>query len=392
MPATPAAAGQPGCRLAILSSSLGKRSETFIHRHMLDLAPGETVVVAGRREPGLAPELEAIPHLELGEARRDLRWLWQSGLYLLRATRETPTQRRARAFLEMHRPGVLLGEYMNQSLRWLPLAERMRLPFFVHAHGYDVSASLRDPATCRRYLQYERARGIIVFADVCRRRLVGLGLSGANIHVIPYGVDVPGAPPGHAARETVRCLAVGRMTAKKAPLLTLEAFARALAAYPHMRLDFVGTGELFEEARSFVARRGLETRVTLHGGQPHAVVLGLMRECDIFLQHSRTDPVTGDEEGLPVAILEAMAHALPVVSTRHAGIPEAVIEGVNGLLVDEGDVDGMAQGLSTLARDAELRRRFGHAGWERARQQFTWELERTRLRSVLGLDAAGHTA
>src|SRR5690606_29444154 len=136
----------------------------------------------------------------------------------------------------------------------------------------------------------------------------------------------------------------------------------------------------------------LETRVTLHGGQPHAVVLGLMRECDIFLQHSRTDPVTGDEEGLPVAILEAMAHALPVVSTRHAGIPEAVIEGVNGLLVDEGDVDGMAQGLSTLARDAELRRRFGHAGWERARQQFTWELERTRLRSVLGLDAAGHTA
>ena len=248
MPATPAAAGQPGCRLAILSSSLGKRSETFIHRHMLDLAPGETVVVAGRREPGLAPELEAIPHLELGEARRDLRWLWQSGLYLLRATRETPTQRRARAFLEMHRPGVLLGEYMNQSLRWLPLAERMRLPFFVHAHGYDVSASLRDPATCRRYLQYERARGIIVFADVCRRRLVGLGLSGANIHVIPYGVDVPGAPPGHAARETVRCLAVGRMTAKKAPLLTLEAFARALAAYPHMRLDFVGTGELSEEA------------------------------------------------------------------------------------------------------------------------------------------------
>src|SRR5690606_2027114 len=101
-------------------------------------------------------------------------------------------------------------------------------------------------------------------------------------------------------------------------------------------------------------------------------------------------PGTGDEEGLPVAILEAMASGLPVVSTRHAGIPEAVIEGTTGYLVDEGDTAGMAAHVVRLARDAELRRRMGHAGWQRALQSFSWPRERARLLELLGLAPAEH--
>src|SRR5207247_4061449 len=124
-----------------------------------------------------------------------------------------------------------------------------------------------------------------------------------------------------------------------------------------------------------------------HGGQPNEVVQRLMRDADIFVQHSITDPDTGDAEGLPVSILEAMAHGLPVVSTRHAGIPEAVSDGVSGYLVDEGDTAGMAERIVALIRSADLRHRMGDAGWRRAKEDFSWERERSALLRILGLEA-----
>jgi glycosyltransferase involved in cell wall biosynthesis len=175
------------------------------------------------------------------------------------------------------------------------------------------------------------------------------------------------------------------MIAKKGPVLTMDAFRRALEAYPEMHLDFVGEGELLPAVRQFVEAFALEHDVTVHGGLPSEDVQRLMDAADIFLQHSITDPDTGDEEGLPVAILEAMARSLAVVSTHHAGIPEAVAEGATGYLVKEGDSAGMAERIVTLATDAERRQRMGVAGWERAGAHFTWERERESLLSVMNL-------
>jgi len=129
-------------------------------------------------------------------------------------------------------------------------------------------------------------------------------------------------------------------------------------------------------------------RVTLHGAQPSDVVQTLMDQADIFLQHSMTDPETGDAEGLPVAILEAMAKGLPVVSTRHAGIPEAVEESATGYLVAEGDATEMAERIVQLAEDCDLRRRMGEDGWRRAKKYFSWERERAELLNILGLNTA----
>ena len=80
-----------------------------------------------------------------------------------------------------------------------------------------------------------------------------------------------------------------------------------------------------------------------------------MNGADVFVQHSITDSHTGDQEGLPVAVLEAMASGLPVVATRHAGIPEAVVEGETGYLVEEGDIGAMAGHIARLAEDHTLR-------------------------------------
>ena len=114
-----------------------------------------------------------------------------------------------------------------------------------------------------------------------------------------------------------------------------------------------------------------------------------MKASDVFLQHSVTHPLTGDQDGLPVAILGAMALGMPVVSTGHAGIPEAVVEGETGLLIDEGDVQAMAQAIVRLGRDVDYRTRLGENGWKQVREHFSWERERNALLELLGL-SNGH--
>jgi len=223
-------------------------------------------------------------------------------------------------------------------------------------------------------------------SQISKARLVELGLDENKIHVIPYGIDVPLQSPVRPRRDTVHCLAVSRLSSKKGPILTLDAFRRAAEVCPYLRLDYVGDGELLSAVQQFVLAFKMEDRVTLHGAQPSEVIFEMMRKADIFVQHSMIDPATGDEEGLPVSILEAMANSLPVVSTRHAGIPEAVIEDKTGYLVGEGDSREMAEHMVTLAQDYNLRQRMGEAGWQRARECFSWEKERNHLRQILGLN------
>jgi glycosyltransferase involved in cell wall biosynthesis len=281
---------------------------------------------------------------------------------------------------------VLLGEYLDASLPWLSVCQELGISLVGHAHGYDVSRRLREPFYRREYLRYRETQGIVTMSRSSRLRLIELGLAAAAIHVIPYGIDVPDVCPQRPDRAGLRLLAVGRMVAKKAPIMLLEAFRRATALVGELRLDHVGAGPLLPAAAQFVAATELDAQVCLHGGQDNSTVQRLMREADIFVQHSMTDPETGDEEGLPVSILEAMAMGLPVVATDHAGIPEAIEDGITGFLVAEGDTRSMAARIEQLACDPELRRTMGQAGWKRASEHFQWDRERRELLRVLGLE------
>lgn len=368
--------------LAIFSPRLGVPSETFIQRHVNCLMPNGTVVLTRRV---LAPEQRTWtvdhPVLDLSRLRpslleRGMRTAgWQATDYSVSA---------GARFLRKHNVEVILGEFLDASLQWASLAKELGIRFFGHAHGYDVSVRLRDPAWRNNYLRYNDAAGVITMSHASRNQLIELGLEPSKVHVIPYGVNVPDAPPKRNAQATVRCLAVGRMVEKKAPIVALDAFRRAAEVYPNLRLDFIGAGPLLPAVEQFVRALQLEPRVTLHGQQPNEDVQRMMREADVFIQHSITGG-DGDQEGLPVSILEAMAQALPVVSTVHAGIPEAVQDGHTGFLVDEGDSNRMAEAIVRLARSVELRRTMGEAGWQRAREKFSWERERDELRKTLGV-------
>ncbi len=374
--------------LAIFAPQIGARSETFILRHTQDLLPGGTVVVTDTvNEPSSDLWSVDCPVLVLNRIRA-------GGLkqQVVRAIARRLGMRPAdrlvmvKRFLKKHQVQVLMGEYLDWSLPLFDLANELGIRFFAHGHGYDISKQLQHPKWCAEYLRYNQAAGVIIVSKASRLKLLELGLKPEKVHVVPCGVDVPAEPLSREAQRTVRFVAVGRMVAKKAPILTLDAFRRAARVCPNIRLDYVGTGELFAAAQQFVLAFNLFDKITLHRGQSSEVVQRLMKKSDIFLQHSMTDPDTGDEEGLPVAILEAMANSLPVVSTRHAGIPEAVLDGCTGYLVDEGDSVAMAERLISLSHDPDLRRQMGEAGWRRAKEQFSWEKERAELLRIFGFD------
>ena len=373
-----------GSSLAVYTPGIGVPSETFIRRHIEGLAPGKTVVIC---DTVLIPpagnwNVDCPVHCTSSRVNWGFRLLRRQ----LTSGRLLPVIDPLLRFIRKHNVGVVLAEYMDQSLPLFRLLRGTGVRFFVHAHGHDMSRCLRQQEYITGYMEYANADGIITISHYGKQRLVDLGLPKERIHVVYNGVDVPECvPPKPAHDGKMRCVAVGRMTNIKAPILLLESFRRAVVQNPHLHLDYVGGGELFAMAAHYLRAWKLENSVTLHGVKPSSFVAEVMNRADIFLQHSATDPTNGDQEGLPVAILEAMAKGLPVVSTRHAGIPEEVVEGETGVLVDEGDVEDMAVAIVRLADDPELRNRMGVAGHRRALDQFTWQRNRDELQRVMGV-------
>jgi glycosyltransferase involved in cell wall biosynthesis len=293
-------------------------------------------------------------------------------------------------FLRKNSVQAVMGQYLDFAIPWIDTVRGAGCRFYAHAHGHDVSGRLTQPHWRQAYRRYAESDGVITINQPSRQALIELGIPAGKVHIVHYGVQVSDeAPrrPATPAERQVACVATGRMVPQKAPILLLDSFRRAAEKDSRLHLHYAGSGPLRPAVEQYILAFGLQGKVTLHGWQSNQQVRDLMASADLFIQHSMTDPHTGDQEGLPLAILEAMAEALPVVSTFHAGIPEAVQDGVTGFLVEPGDSTGMADRILCLADDSERRRAFGLAGHTRARNLFSWSRERTQLLHVLGLQA-----
>jgi len=236
------------------------------------------------------------------------------------------------------------------------------LPLVVHFHGYDAyqQETLNRYASDYRKLFNEASTIVAVSRHMCDQ-LIDLGATQEKVEFNPYGVDVDSiskAVPGNAPPVF---LAVGRFVAKKAPDVTIDAFARISARFPDARLEIIGDGPLRESCREQARHLGVEESVTFHGPLSHPEVGKAMTRVRCFVQHSVTAE-SGDMEGTPLAVLEAMAAGLPVVATRHGGIVDVVSNEETGLLVDEMDVEGMADAMARLINSPTTAARMGNAG------------------------------
>ncbi len=351
---------------AVAAKSFDKSSETFIRHHATALMPGRTALL--QTDPTDTPVLPGP--LLAGFDRKTARFSLIS------------PARRCAKFLLKNGVTTLLAEYGPVGVKIADAARRANCRLFVHFHGYDATKEALRPGVLDQYRAlFAQADGIFVPSRFLGGKLQALGCPAAKITVSPCGVDPSNFEPSR--RDPGRLLAVGRFVDKKAPLSTLRALQIALKQDPSLHLDMVGDGPLLAEARAF-ADAHLGQSVTLHGALPHAAVRDLTTRAMVFVQHSVTAP-SGDCEGLPVAILEAMCAEIPVVSTRHSGIPEAVEHGVQGLLVAEHDVDGMAKAILTLTRDPAVCATMGRAGRARVEAEFTADHTVGILRAAMGL-------
>ena len=291
-------------------------------------------------------------------------------------------ERRTARFLRANGVTTVMAEYGPVGVKIAAAARRAGCRLFVHFHGYDATKEALRPGVPDQYRAlFAQADGVFVPSRFLGGNLQALGCPPEKITVSPCGVDLTSFKPSQ--RDPGRLLAVGRFVEKKSPLSTLQALEIALQQDASLHLDMVGEGPLLAEAKAFAAAH-LGASVTFHGALPHAAVRALTARAMIFLQHSVT-ATSGDCEGLPVAILEAMSAEIPVVSTRHSGIPEAVEHGIQGLLVEEHDVRGMADAILTLARDPALCARMGRAGRARVAAEFTADHTVRILRKAMNL-------
>ena len=184
--------------------------------------------------------------------------------------------------------------------------------------------------------------------------------------VIANGITPPEVPPRPPATAGVEVLYAGRLRTRKAVAVLVEAFATVHRESPEARLRLLGDGEQRPQLEAQVERLGLAEAVVFEGAVLHDRMAELYAAADIFCLPSLY-------EGFPLAILEAMAAGLPVVTTRVAGNPEAVTDGEHGRLVEAEDVAGLAAALVDLVRDEEGRRRMGERARRRVEEEFSIE-------------------
>jgi colanic acid/amylovoran biosynthesis glycosyltransferase len=376
--------------ICIAAPGFGEVSETFINSHVRSIAQGATVLLCrdGRyAEQYGCPVLADVDQWQSPQSSTErifnfnaVRFRWRR---YVNPSLFTSNRRRVRSFLKAHQTKAVLAEYGPMGCLLARTCNEADVPLYVHFHGYDASILLRDWWQVRHYrAMFHSAAGVIVPCRFLANKLTAIGCPENKVHVSAYGIDPVQFRP--TDRLPGRVVAVGRLVEKKAPDLTIKAFAQIRKVFPSARLEMVGDGPLADKCWALIRDLSLTDCIHMHGDRHHDFTAQMMQNASLFVQHSVT-ATNGDSEGLPVAILEAMASALPVVSTRHSGIPEAVENGVTGLLVAEHDVDHMAAAMAELLNDPNRAASMGKAGRSRVLADFTREKERDRLRAIMDL-------
>jgi colanic acid/amylovoran biosynthesis glycosyltransferase len=335
-------------RVLHVVDTFGARSETFVYAYVTGHTTFEASVVCRAREnPTDFPfdRISVVP--EVWSRAHPERWI-SAALGCM--TGRTLWQRRIEPVVTSRRPAVVHAHFGQVAARVLPVVLRLRLPLVTSFYGYDATAFAQTSAG-RRSLAPLFHVGALFLAEgpVMQQRLIDIGAPADRVRVVPIGVDLSRYPRWHPDREAPRVLFVSRFVEKKGLPDAIHAFAKAYARMPTLRLRIVGDGP--ERARGLQVAQEMDIAHAIEwlGPQPHRVVIDELRQAAVFLQPSLTAANGDSEGGAPTTVIEAQAVGVPVVTTRHADIPNVVAEGKAVRLVAERDVDGLANGIVDLA-------------------------------------------
>jgi colanic acid/amylovoran biosynthesis glycosyltransferase len=265
-------------------------------------------------------------------------------------------------FLQQNEIDVVISNYGMAAVHLMPICSQLNIPLIPIFHGHDITDRklVKQYSTSYKAL-FEFAAAIVVVSDEMRARVLELGAKPEKIFVIPCGVNITKFLKVDNSSEKL-FLAVGRFVEKKGPTFTIKAFSKVLEKHPDSKLVMIGAHKgLFFECYKLVKDLEIESSVEFPGIVQHKDIVNYFNRASAFVQHSITAS-NGDMEGTPVSLLEASASGLPVVSTYHGGIKDAILHGETGYLVDEGDYQSMAQYMTSILDCPEMGEVMGSKG------------------------------
>lgn len=376
--------------LAVATDDPNSVAETYVRQHIRLICPCDTVCVsfsnpaqytevpsffARDRSPGIKGKVET------------LLTRYRTGYGAALSQRE---EARLENFLDAHNVTAVLAEFGTIGLSLRVLCKKMRLPLFVNFHGYDatVLASRNDVRLGYRTLAKDCA-GVICGSHYFGKKLQKLGFPQEKITVNPCGVELDQFS-ATSEKDPNLLVAIGRLTRKKRPDLSIRAFGLVHANFPDLRFEMIGGGDQLQACEELIANLGLCSAVRLRGSQPHDEVKKMLARASVFVQHSVTAE-NGDQESQGISLLEAMASGVPVVTTDHNGFSETVVVGKTGFLSPEADVEAMAANIKRLFMDHSLAEQMGRAARAHVERRFDAKQLSARLRSLIFDDQVGAT-
>jgi glycosyltransferase involved in cell wall biosynthesis len=259
------------------------------------------------------------------------------------------------------------------AVHLLPLIKAWPKPSVVSFHGADVGVDLAKPAYRAATIEMLSAvRLVLVRSESLREGLVSLGCSAEKIRIQRTGIpmdEVRFRARRWPADGEWRFVQACRLVEKKGLATSLRAFAEFARRYPRAEFAIAGEGPLLEPMRALAGELGIAERARFTGFISQRELRDLFYESHVFLHPSETGP-DGNQEGVPNSMLEAMASGLPVFATTHGGIPEAIDNGVSGVLVAERDHQALARELLRMSEVPELLTQIATAGAEAVAGKF----------------------
>ncbi len=354
-----------------------------IYRQVTSLRSWQPVVICQKREneslfpfnPKRTTVLEKPPW-------RWLRRTWHR--HVVRGPVPVTTGRVIRLLEEVYRHDARVVHvfFGNIAVQLLPFIQACPKPVVVSFHGADAGVDVEHPKFKQALLGvFAAARLVLGRSQSLLTELGNLGCPAEKLRLQRTGLlleEWPFVERPWPENGEWRWLQAGRMVAKKGLRTTLAVFRNLAPRFPGAVLTLAGDGPLRGEIESLVAAWGLAGRVHFTGFVNQSQLRDLAYASHLFLHPSET-PADGNREGVPNAMIEAMASGLPVLATQHGGIPEAIEDGVSGLLAPEGDVDTLTAAVLRVMTSVEEYRRLAAGGRHSVEENF----ERSRATRAL---------
>ncbi|OGM17102.1 colanic acid biosynthesis glycosyltransferase WcaL [Candidatus Woesebacteria bacterium RBG_19FT_COMBO_42_9] len=231
-------------------------------------------------------------------------------------------------------------------------------------HAHDINKFVRERGKNVYSYLFKRGDAFLPISNYCAKELIKLGCEKEKMTIHRMGIDLQKfrySPKKAAKGESVKILTVGRLVECKGHEYAIRALAEVIRKHKNVKYVIAGDGPLRSYLENLVKDLNLKENVNFLGEVDQDEVTKLYRESHLFVLPSVT-AADGNQEGVPVVLMEAQASGLPVVSTLFTGVPEVVADGKSGFLVSERDVSALAEKLEYLIDHPDLWPKMGRAG------------------------------